>query len=112
VVYVGDLVVGPGETRAQAAEQLEHFTEIAVAAVREPPSTAPHVGDVGGYLRQLRKLEIVEIGDLIELRPSQAGRCWGACPEDRAVIAERADRLRRIAAAELAAHARLVDEAR
>jgi hypothetical protein len=70
VVYVGDLVVQPGETRARAAEQLELFTEIAVAAVREPPATAPHVGDIDLYLTQLRNLEVVEIGDLIEQRRS------------------------------------------
>jgi hypothetical protein len=126
VVFVGDLVVQPGESAAHAAEQLEAFTEIAEAAVRKGPSAAaarspkrdavmrPSADQVALYLNQLRFLEVVEIGDLIEQRPSRSGRCWGACPEDRAtadaVNAARAEKLQRIAAAELAARHRLVDD--
>jgi hypothetical protein len=107
IIYVGDLVVQPGETRARAAEQLEAFTEVAEAALREiPVSPSPDRYDVGPHLSKLRSLEVVEIGDLIEERPAHSGRCWGMCPEDvaaaKAVNAARAEKLQRIVAAELA----------
>ena len=92
---------------AKAADQqhLDTFTKTAVAAAADPPSTDPvDLAATATNLDTLRKLDIVQIGELIVAVPQNNPNCYNLpCESDKqaadAINNERAGKLANIAKA-------------
>ena len=90
--------------RAEAAERLSHFADVAVSHAARTPADACSDAAVDSNLAALRALRLVEVNGLVRAEPSNNPNCYNLpCAEDieaaRQLTCERAGQLANIAAA-------------